>query len=91
MIGYHVTTAKRLKQYSETGGILPPVRFWPDTLTAERWARRTQRPIIIKVNCETSYPLPDHKPARWSPDFIRDWAVISFAIKKGVKFKCQTS
>ncbi len=69
--GYHVTTPKKVLRYQSTGGILPPVRFWPDITTAERWAKRTGRTIILEIDVNgQSYPLPDHKPARWTNDFV---------------------
>ena len=76
MIGYHVTTPKKLDRYNNTGAILPPVRFWPNELTAKRWAKRTGRTIIVKIECEKSYPLPDHKPARWTSELIRNFSVL---------------
>lgn len=71
MIGYHVTTPKKLDRYKATGGILPPVRFWPNRFTAERWAKKTGRSVILEIEVSQSYPLPDHKPARWTSEFIR--------------------
>lgn len=73
MVGYHVTTVKKLSRYVSTGGILPPVRFWPSKETALRWARRTGRTVILRIECGVSHPLPDHKPGRWTPEMIRDW------------------
>jgi hypothetical protein len=77
MNGYHVTTAKKLAKYEATGGILPPVRFWPNLLTAQRWATRTLRDVILEIDCGVSYPLPDHKPARWTNEVIRKWRIAS--------------
>ena len=76
MNGYHVTTLQKLNRYNITGGILPPVRFWPDELTARRWAKRTGREIILKIECHISYPLPDHKPARWTNEIIHNFTVV---------------
>ena len=76
MIGYHVTTPRKLARYKATGAILPPVRYWPTLETAQRWARRTGRPLILRIDCETSYPLPDHRPARWTPELVRQWEVL---------------
>lgn len=73
MIGFHVTTPKKLERYISTGGILPPVRFWPTIDTAKRWSKRTSRPLILEIKCDQSYPLPDHKPARWTPEIIREF------------------
>jgi len=71
MIGYHVTTPKKLDKYKSTGGILPPVRFWPNLETAKRWAKRTSRTIILQIEYGIAYPLPDHKPAKWTPEIIK--------------------
>lgn len=70
MTGYHVTTTNKLKRYENTGAILPPVRFWPNLLTAQRWAKRTGRDLILKIETGISYPLPDHEPAFWTPETI---------------------
>jgi hypothetical protein len=77
MIGYHVTTPKKLDRYKSTGGILPPVRFWPTIDTAKRWAKRTSRPIILEIIYDKSYPLPDHKPAKWTNEIIKQWEVCN--------------
>lgn len=77
MTGYHVTTPRKLARYKATGCILPPVRFWPTVETAARWARRTGRPLILEIACEVSYPLPDHRPARWTPEMVRSWQEIA--------------
>jgi len=76
MVGYHVTTQKKLARYKETGCILPPVRFWPNKQTAQRWAKRTGRDVILKIECSESYPLPDHKPARWTGEIIRSYTCV---------------
>lgn len=76
VIGYHVTTKKKLDRYIQSGMILPPVRFFPNEYTARRWARRTGRELILKISCETSYPLPDHKPAYWTPEWVSSWEVL---------------
>lgn len=77
MTGFHVTTPKKIKKYENTKAILPPVRFFPDLWTAKRWAKRVGRTIILEINTNTSYPLPDHKPACWSPDIIRSWKEVN--------------
>lgn len=73
MEGYHVTTPKKLERYKKTGAILPPVRFWPNESTANRWAKRTGRSVILKISATETYPLPDHKPARWTPEVVSKW------------------
>ena len=76
MTGYHVTSLKKLERYQQTGGILPPVRFWPSLDTALRWAKRTGRSVVLEIEAAESYPLPDHKPARWTPEMIRKWEEV---------------
>lgn len=73
MIGFHVTTEKKVSRYKGTGAILPPVRFWPNLYTARRWARRTGREVVLEIHVGESFPLPDHKPARWTPEIVREW------------------
>lgn len=75
-IGFHVTTPRKIKRYEESGCILPPVRFWPNILTAKRWAKRVKRTEILAIYYEESYPLPDHKPAHWTPDVIRHYTKV---------------
>ena len=58
MIGYHVTTTKKLERYKRTGGILPPVRFWPNDFTAKKWARKTLRDVILRIECIDSESQP---------------------------------
>ena len=73
-IGYHVTTDKKIQRYQSTGGILPPVRFFPNLYTAKRWAKRTGRTVILKIEFEgEDYPLPDHRPARFTDCFIKKY------------------
>lgn len=76
-IGYHVTTEKKLSRYKETGCILAPVRFWPTPDLAKQWASKTGRIIILKINLseQISYPLPDHKPARFTPQNVSDFSI----------------
>ncbi len=76
MTGYHVTTTRKLERYKQTGCILPPVRFWPNLETAQRWAKRTLRDVIIKFECEESYPLPDHRPARWTREHVKTYTTL---------------
>jgi hypothetical protein len=73
---YHATTPRRLARYIQTGAILPPVRFWPDESSARRWAKRVGRTIVIEFDRpEPAYPLPDHKPALWTPSTVYDWRI----------------
>ena len=76
MQGYHVTTPHKLSRYLSTGAILPPVRFSPTLPTAQAWARKTSRPFILAISCTLAYPLPDHRPAYWTPELIREWEIV---------------
>jgi hypothetical protein len=75
MTGYHVTTPAKLSRYIATGNcILPPVRFWKFLQSAENWGKKTQRSVILKIEVNEAYPLPDHKPkghAWWTPEIVR--------------------
>jgi hypothetical protein len=78
MIGYHCTTERKLGRYKATKAILPPVRFWAFENSARSWGKRTGRNIILKINVDTAYPLPDHQPkghAYWSPNLVRNWEI----------------
>ena len=80
MIGYHVTTPKKLARYQATGAILPPVRFWAFERSAQSWADKTGRHVILRIDVDTAYPLPDHKPtghAYWTPELVRFWRAVS--------------
>lgn len=73
MTGYHVTTERKIKRYEVTGHIIPPVRFWPDESTARRWMKWTGRDVLLRIEAAESYPMPDHKPARWTPETVKGW------------------
>jgi hypothetical protein len=76
MIGYHVTTPGKVARYIATGCILPPVRFWAFERSARNWMSRTKRSVVLEIEVDTAYPLPDHQPpghAYWSPEMVRSW------------------
>ena len=78
MVGYHVTTEKKLQRYRDTGAILPPVRFWAFRDSAVAWARKTGRNVILRIAPKTVHPLPDHKPrghAYWTPEVVRGFEI----------------
>lgn len=56
MIVWHVTTAKKLKRYKDSGGILPPVRAWEHFSAAERFSKQTGRKVILRLE-----RLPGHR------------------------------
>lgn len=73
---YHATTPKKMDRYRATGCILPPVRGWSFASSAWAWAQRVQRPIVLRIEVGTAYPLPDHRPrghAWWTPEMVRSW------------------
>lgn len=79
MILYHCTNKKKLQQYKDTGCILMPVRGWRYLSSAENWCKHTLRDIILKIECDVAYPLPDHKPmfhSYWTPENIYKYEVI---------------
>lgn len=73
MIGFHCTTERKVERYERSGCILPPVRFFPNELTARRWMKRTGRDVLLQIEVGESHPLPDHKPARWTMEIVREW------------------
>lgn len=76
---YHVTTSKKISRYISTGGILPPVRGWINVTSARNWMERTGRDILLKIEVNESYPLPDHKPfghAHWANQIVRNWEIL---------------
>lgn len=75
-VGYHCTTEKKLEKYRISGCIMPPVRFFPNEQTARRWMLRTGRDILLEIKVSESWPLPDHKPARWTDEYIRNWKIL---------------
>jgi len=74
--GYHVTTKRKLERYKKTGGILPPVRFFPNIITAENWSKKVNRNIILEIEYTQGYPLPDHKPALWTNEIVKKFNII---------------
>lgn len=80
MVGYHVTTPKKLERYEATGGILPPVRFWQYQRSALQWAKRVGRSVVLEIVVNKAYPMPDHSPrghAWWTPSMVRAWAIVN--------------
>ena len=77
-VGYHVTTDRKVARYVATGAIIAPVRFWPSEEQAAKWAEKTGRGVILRLDLrgKISHPIPDHKPARFTPDDVSSWEVI---------------
>ena len=77
MIIYHATTPAKVKRYCATGAILPPVRGWAFLTSAQAWAKRVGRSVVLRLDADVAYPPPDHQPrghAYWSPNVIRSWS-----------------
>lgn len=49
MILWHVTTLDLLNKYLESGKILAPVRAWKSLEGATRFAKQTDRHLIIRI------------------------------------------
>jgi len=50
MVLFHVTNFKLLQKYLETGHIQPPVRAWRSLDGAVRFAKQTDRKLIIRLS-----------------------------------------
>lgn len=55
MIGWHVTSAKKLARYLSAGAILPPVRAWTNVGAAERFSKQTGRRIVLRLKLDASF------------------------------------
>lgn len=55
MILWHVTNLKLLNKYLETGKILAPVRAWKSIEGATRFAKQTERTIILLIKANGSF------------------------------------
>jgi len=65
VIGYHVTTPRKLARYQASGAIWPPVRFWVRRADAERFAQQTGRSIFLRLVVPDAAVrlLPGHRGA----------------------------
>lgn len=62
MVVWHVTTAKKLLRYKDSGGILPPVRAWESLEAAERFSKQTGRKVILRLKFpHTAAKLEGHR------------------------------
>ncbi len=62
MVVWHVTTAKKLRRYKDSGGILPPVRAWESLEAAERFSKQTGRKVILRLKFpNTAAKLEGHR------------------------------
>ena len=79
MILYHCTTTRKIDKYKKTGYIMSPVRGWNNIESAQKWCIKTGRDKILKLECNTAYPLPDHRPlyhSYWTPENINTWEEV---------------
>jgi len=78
LVGYHVTTPRKLARYQASGAIWPPVRFWVTRADAERLARQTGRLLILRLAVPDAAVrvLPGHRSApRVTDALVRAWRV----------------
>lgn len=75
-VRYHVTTPRKLARYETTGCILSPVRFWTTLYSAQRWARKTGRSVILAIDPPREYPLPIKGGAAWCDVPVREWTEV---------------
>lgn len=81
MIGYHVTTPRKLERYLATRAILPPVRMWPTLRIARLWAARTGRAVILRVETDDrrTYPIHDHEFGKFTDEPVRRFAIAELS------------
>lgn len=59
---FHVTTPKLITKYQEQGQINNPVRAWTSISAAERFARQTERRVILRITAKSGWrPLGGHQ------------------------------
>jgi len=65
MVVYHVCSAKKLRKYIQSGGVInPPVRAWESIDEAERFSISTGRKIILRLKFpDNAAKLPGHSNA----------------------------
>lgn len=62
MLLYHVTNWTLIQKYLKSKKILAPVRAWKSLSGAERFARQTERPMIIILKGNGQFkPLGGHQ------------------------------
>jgi antibiotic biosynthesis monooxygenase (ABM) superfamily enzyme len=80
MILYHATTPKKLSRYVSTGHIIKPVRGFHTLEAARYWADRHHRTIVLKIESNHAYKMPDHHnrhgEAWWSDECIFNWKEV---------------
>ena len=77
---YHVTTEKLTKRYHQSHLIIKPVRGFTTLMAALAWGCKTGRNVILKIEGEPCYKLPDHHnkfgEAWWIDNDISNWECI---------------
>lgn len=80
---YHVTTPKKARLYGESKRIIAPVRGFDSLQGAMAWAIKVGRPVILEIECEVAWPLPDHSnrwgAAYWTPSDVTTWRGVYHA------------
>ena len=82
---YHVTTPNKVKKYHYMGCIQSPVRGFTTVEAAMAWAIKVGRTVILEVNADKPYKLPDHHnkygEAWWNDGDISYWKCVFSADK----------
>lgn len=82
---YHATTEKKARLYRECGRIISPVRGFTTLQAAMAWAIKVGRRVILEIECNAPYKLPDHHnkfgDAWWNDGDVTDWSCAFSADK----------
>lgn len=80
MILYHATTPKKAQLYRATGRIIAPVRGFTTMQAAMAWAMKVGRTVIIELDADKPYKLPDHHnrfgDAWWNDGDVTEWKCV---------------
>ena len=77
---WHATTPKKVKRYTSTGAILPPVRGFDTEMAARSGARGCGRTVVLRLEVQNAQALPDHHQpsglAWWTPYPVAQWEEV---------------
>jgi hypothetical protein len=80
MILYHATTPKLMEKYQKSKRIIRPVRGFSTEAAAIEWARKVGRNIVLKIEADKPWKLPDHHnqygTAWWNEGDIIEWEML---------------